>query len=228
MDLVFYTRVSTEEQGNSRNGLEAQLEALRGFTAREGGVCLAHYEEVISGAASMDDRPMLRRALAHARQTKATLLVAKLDRLSRSVAFISQLMNESTRFATVEDGLEAPPLMLHMKAVIAEHERRLISERTKAALQAKRARGEPLGVHTHKAPTDLAGARAKAVSVLKGQAYTFALHISPVIKRMQGAGMTYAQIADELNAQGNPTARGGKWYASTVCNLLKRLDSPGE
>lgn len=224
MQFVLYTRVSTEEQGHSRNGLEAQLAVLESFVEREGGTALAHYEEVVSGAASLDDRPMLRQAVAHARRTKAVLLVSKLDRLSRSVEVISRMMNETVRFATAEDGLDCDPFMLHIKAVFAERERRLISERTRAALQAKKARGEPLGHHTHKIPSSIARAREAAGRALAEAADCHAAKLAPVLYRLRGQGLTLAQMAGELNAMGHPTARGGLWHASTVCNILKRLD----
>lgn len=224
MQFVLYTRVSTEEQGHSRNGLEAQLSALQAFVVREGGTTLAHYEEVASGAASLDDRPMLRQAVAHARRSKALLLVSKLDRLSRSVELISRMMNETVRFATAEDGLDCDPFMLHIKAVFAERERRLISERTRAALQAKKARGEPLGHHTHKAPSSIVKAREAAGRALAEAADSHAARLAPVLYRLRGQGLTLAQTAAELNALGHPTAKGGLWHASTVCNILKRLD----
>lgn len=224
MRFVLYTRVSTEEQGNSRNGLEAQLAALEGFVIQQQGESLGHYEEVISGAASLEDRHQLRQAIATARRGKAVLLVAKLDRLSRSVEFISAMMNQTVQFATVEDGLDCLPFVLHIKAAMAEQERRLISERTKAALAAKKARGEPLGHWTHKTPSSIDLARARAGAVAGERADSHALKMAPTVTRLRGQGLTMAQIAEELNQMGHPTARGGLWYASTVCNLLKRLD----
>lgn len=223
MQLVFYTRVSTQEQGTNRNGLEGQYAALQAFAKSGGHEVLGVYSEVASGALGLEDRHQLRLALAHARQVKGLLMVSKLDRLSRSVAFISTMMAEGVRFATAEDGLTVEPFMLHLKASFAEQERHLISQRTKAALQAKKARGEPLGAHTHKVKGDTARACALGRQALKDKALLFAQRIEPVIVRMVGQGMTYQQIADELNAQGNPTPRGGLWYASSVCNVLKRL-----
>lgn len=224
MQFVLYTRVSTEEQGTNRNGLEAQLAALHYFASHQGGEVIGHYQEVVSGAASLDDRPMLRQAIAHTRRTKAVLLVSKLDRLSRSVEFISRMMNETVRFASAEDGLDCLPFVLHIKAAMAEQERRLISERTRAALQAKKARGELLGHHTHKAPSSIVKAREAAGKAHAAAADNHAVKLAPVLYRLRGQGLTLAQMAGELNAMGHPTARGGLWYASTVCNLLKRLD----
>lgn len=223
MQLVFYTRVSTKEQGNSKNGLEAQLAALQGFADAGGHEVAGHYLEVLSGAVGLDERVKLRLALAKARQVKGLLMVSRLDRLSRSVAFISALMAEGVKFATVEDGLEVEPFVLHMKAVIGEHERLLTSKRTRAALQAKKARGELLGAHTHKVKGDMPRIAAMGGDATASKADAFAHKLAPVLTRMVGQGMTYQQIADELNAQGNPTPRGGLWYASSVCNIMKRL-----
>lgn len=230
MKFVFYTRVSTREQGDTRNGLEAQLDKLQRFALTEGADVVAHHTDVMSGALGLEHRSGLRAALADTRRHKgAVLLVAKLDRLSRSVEFIARLMNEGARFASVEDGLDCQPFMLHLKAMIAEQERRLISERTKAALEAKKARGEALGIHTHKKPLETGDkARAAASVAVKAGADSFALHVAPVVLRMRRSGMTVAAIADELNAQGNRTARGGQWHGSTVNNVLKRLAQQGQ
>jgi len=229
MDCITYTRVSTREQGDSRNGLEAQTARLEQFASSSGVNILATYEEVASGAKGVDGRPVLAAALAHAKRSKAVLLVAKLDRLSRSVEFIAGLMNRQVRFASAEDGLHCEPFMLHLKAMLAEQERRMVSERTKAALQAKKARGEPLGVHTHKTPLDTSAraglASAAAVAAVADQ---FALRLASVVLPLRRTGMTTAQIATTLNTQGVYTARGGQWHGSTVNNILKRLTQMGQ
>lgn len=223
--LVLYTRVSTQEQGTSRNGLEAQLEAMQRFAQAGGHEVVAHYEEVASGGLGMDRRPVLRAAREHAQRAGATLLVAKLDRLSRSVEFIAWLMNTGTPFTTVEDGLSCSAFQLHIKAALAEQERKLIGERTKAALGALKARGVPLGIASHADPS-VSGvkARAAAAASVSREADSFASHVAPMLRRMRGAGMPLAAIAQELNTQGIKTARGGVWHASTVCNIFKRLD----
>lgn len=223
MDAVLYTRVSTEEQGHSRNGLEGQLEALRLFVEAGGHNVLDHFEEVASGGSGLAERQQLRLALARARQAKAILLVSKLDRLSRSVAFISGMMAEGVPFATAEDGLDVAPMMLQIKAVFAEQERRATSERTKAGLAAKKARGEPLGYHTHKQPgATLARAQEasrRAVAIL---ADNRARQVAPMLRAFKAQGLTMAQVADAMNEQGIATARGGRWHASSVHNALAR------
>lgn len=227
MKAILYRRVSTAEQGDSRNGLEAQAQALHRFAQASGLEVVGDWEEVASGKLGLDRRPLLRSAFDQARRAGGVVLVAKLDRLSRSVEFVAGLMNSGARFATVEDGLEVQPFQLHLKAMLAEHERRTIGERTKAALGALRARGVAVGIPAHADPLSGARARALAAQAVKADADGFARHVAPVVLRMKGAGMTMQQMADELNTQGNRTARGGKWHASTVCALLARLRGMG-
>ena len=140
--FVAYYRVSTDRQGRSGLGLEAQREAVRHYLASVGGVLAAEHTEVETGKRS--DRPELQRALAVCRRPKAKLLIAKLDRLSRNVAFIAALMDGNTEFVAC-DNPHATRLTLHILAAVAEHEREAISQRTKAALQAAKARGTRLG-----------------------------------------------------------------------------------
>jgi DNA invertase Pin-like site-specific DNA recombinase len=223
MKLVMYRRVSTAEQGDSRNGLEAQGSTLHRFATAGGHTVTADLEEVASGKLGLDRRPVLRHALDLARRGGAVVLVSKLDRLSRSVEFVAGLMNTGAPFATVEDGLEVQPFQLHLKAMLAEHERRSIGERTKAALGALRARGVAVGIPAHADPSSGPRARALAALAVKREADSFALHLAPVLLRMKASGMTLGAMADELNTQGNRTARGGKWHASTVCTMLARI-----
>src|SRR5271157_4859079 len=147
--LVAYYRVSTREQGRSGLGIDAQRAAVARFAEAEGFEIVAELTEIETGkgADALDRRPCLRAALAEARQHgKGTpIAVAKLDRLSRDVAFVSRLMVEKVPFVSVELGADADPFMLHLFAALAEKERALISERTKAALAAAKARGQALG-----------------------------------------------------------------------------------
>ena len=142
---VVYLRVSTERQGRSGLGLEAQREMVRAFAEREGMGLLGEFVEVETGkgADALDRRPKLAAALALARKEKCPVIVAKLDRLSRDVHFISGLMSRNVPFIVAELGSEANanPFMIHLYAAFAEQERRVISERTKAALAAKKAQG---------------------------------------------------------------------------------------
>lgn len=224
MQAIVYTRVSTQEQGQERNGLEAQLKACLDFCNREGVTPLLHLEEIASGGIGLEGRPVLAKAFEWARKQKAFVLVSKLDRLSREVTLIASLMSQGVRFVTVEDGLEAEPFLLHMKAVVGEHERKTIGRRTRDALAAKKARGEPLGSACHRDPL---AARAKAVQVStaanRAKADAWASMVGPTLRALV-QGRTMQQVANELNRLRLPTARGGVWHASTVCNALKRLD----
>src|SRR5579862_7114620 len=147
MNAVAYTRVSTQEQGRSGLGLEAQRSAIQAFAAREGIVVDSWYTEVETGKGSdaLDRRPQLAEALQTARQRKLPVLVSKLDRLSRDVHFISGLMAQRVEFIVTELGRQADPFVLHMFAALAEKERSLISQRTKAGLAAAKAKGVVLG-----------------------------------------------------------------------------------
>jgi DNA invertase Pin-like site-specific DNA recombinase len=226
MRIVFYRRVSTEEQGQSGNGLEAQLKALQGFAASGGHEVLGEFCDVVSGSADILERLGLRRALALAKRLGASVVVSKLDRLSRSVAFISAMMEQGVQFFTVENGPQCPPFVLHVLAAAAEEERRNIRLRTRLALQAKKARGEALGYRTHKNPgATLAKAQEAAREAMTRIATDKAKSVAPMLKAFRSQGQTMAQVAQSMNEQGIPTARGGKWHASTVCNALARAGS---
>jgi len=219
---VVYLRVSTERQGRSGLGLEAQREMVRAFATREGMGLLGEFVEVETGkgADALDRRPELAAALALARKEKCPVIVAKLDRLSRDVHFISGLMSRNVPFIVAELGTEANanPFMLHLYAAFAEQERRVISERTKAALAAKKAQGVKLGNRTN-----LAEARAKAVASTKATADAFALNVLPVIEQVKAQGViSYNGIAEALNVRGVRTARGGTWQANTVRKIILR------
>jgi DNA invertase Pin-like site-specific DNA recombinase len=219
-NIISYLRVSTDRQGKSGLGLEAQREAIARFAAAEGLTILAEHIEVETGkgADALDRRPVLREALAQARKAKASIVVAKLDRLSRDVHFISGLMVHKVPFVVTTLGADADPFMLHIYAAFAEKERALISERTRAALAAKKAAGAVLGNRTN-----LAEAQAKAAAVSHANAEVFARNVLPVVREIQQAGTTDMRgIARALNARSVRTPRGGAWHQSSVRNLLLR------
>ena len=213
-DFVGYFRVSTDRQGRSGLGLEAQREAVTRFIDGRGEL-LAEFTEIESGR--KNDRPALAEALTLCRQKKATLLIARLDRLARSVAFISNLMDSGADFVAV-DMPEANRLTMHILAAVAEHEREAISIRTKAALQAAKARGVKLG------NPRAAEAAPLAHQASQDQADRFAETVAPLIERLREQGMSYAAIATDLNERHIPTARGRSWYAGTVRNILQRAN----
>ena len=216
---VTYIRVSTTGQGKSGLGLEAQRAALVRFAETEGFTINSEFLEVETGkgADALDRRPQLAAALDAARKAKCPLMVAKLDRLSRDVHFISGLMSQRVPFIVCELGAAADPFMLHLYAALAEKERTLISQRTKAALSAAKARGMTLG------NPNLAKARVQAWANVTASANDAAIHVMPIIRELQASGaISLRSIADGLNARGVPTARGGKWHTSSVRNVLAR------
>ncbi len=220
--VVCYYRVSTVGQGRSGLGLEAQREACRQFANTHGFDIARHFEETetAKGADALDRRPILAKALAEARKLKCPVLVAKLDRLSRDVAFISGLMASRVPFIVAEYGPDVDSFMLHIYAAVAEKERLMISERTRAALAAKRQQGIKLGN-----PTNLADAQARGQATQKRRADQHAANVLPLIRDIQRLGITsLAGIADALNGRGVATARGGNWHAASVGRILRRGD----
>ena len=173
--------------------------------------------ETGKGADAMDRRPQLKAALAAARKQRCHVAVAKLDRLSRDVHFISGLMAHKVPFLVAELGPDVDPFVLHLFAALAEKERSLISTRTRQALAAAKDRGVTLG------NPKLHVARRSAVEAVKAEADRYAANILPIIREAQKAGATtLRQIADALNARGVATARGGQWHAQSVLNILER------
>ena len=218
--IILYLRVSTDRQGRSGLGIEAQREAISRFAKAEGLTVLAEFVEVETGkgADALDRRPVLREALAKARKARCPVVVAKLDRLSRDVAFISGLMAQKVPFIVAELGTDCDPFMLHIYAALAQKERALISERTRLALAAKKSQGAVLGNRTN-----LADAQAKGADAVRAQADAFAANVLPIVEQIRQSGATTLRaIAAALNARGIHTARGGQWHDSTVRNLLAR------
>ena len=216
--IVSYLRVSTAGQGRSGLGIEAQREAIRRFAEAEGFEVVAEHVEVETGkgADALDRRPELAAALAMARRLKAAVIVAKLDRLSRDVAFIAGLMAQRVPFIVAELGKDADPFMIHVYAALAEKERAMISARTKAALERTKANGTQLG------NPKLAEVRAKGSAKNKTTAEQFATNVLPFIRPLQAKGASLRAIAAELNKRGIATARGGTWAATQVADILRR------
>ena len=207
---VSYIRVSTGQQAKSGLGIEAQRESITRFLAAEGLELAGEYVEIETGKGcdALDRRPQLAAALAAARKAKAPVVVAKLCRLSRDVAFVSGLMAQRVPFIVTELGAGADPFMLHIYAALAEKERNLIADRTRDALAAKKAQGALLGNRTN-----LPEAAAKGAAMQRAAANAFAANVLPVIRQIQAAGVTtHRAIAEALNARGIRTARGGQWH----------------
>ncbi len=218
-DLVAYYRVSTERQGRSGLGLEAQRAAVQSFAAANGYTIISEFSEAETGkgADALDRRPELRAALTTARKVGASACVAKLCRLSRDVHFISGLMAHRVPFIVAELGADVDPFMLHIHAAVAEKERALISRRTRDALQAKKARGEPMGSANIEQVAVIGRATVTANAEARSK------NLLPIVRAVQNSGVTtLAGIAQVLNDRGIVTPRGGQWHASSVRNLLAR------
>jgi DNA invertase Pin-like site-specific DNA recombinase len=218
--IIAYLRVSTDRQGKSGLGLADQRAAITRFAAAEGMDIIAEHVEVETGkgADALDRRPVLREALAQARKAKAAVCVAKLDRLSRSVAFIAGLMSQRVPFIVAELGVDADPFMLHVYAALAEKERAMIAERTRAALAQRWAQGALLGNRTN-----LPEAQAKGTAASVAAADVFAVNVLPIIRQIEAGGTKGSRaIAVALNDRGVRTARGGGWHPTTVRAILAR------
>jgi len=222
MRVVAYFRVSTEKQGRSGLGLEAQQAAVFQYCGGRGCEVVGQFVEVESG--KNDNRPELAKALHLAKVTGATLVVAKLDRLSRNVAFLAALQESGASFVAA-DMPEANELTIHIMAAVAQAERKAISRRTKEALAAAKARGVRLGNPNGAAALISAGkGNAASVAAIKTGADRFAADLAPIMSDIQAAGHTSLRtIAAELNKRGIVTRRGGMWYAATVRDLLVRV-----
>jgi DNA invertase Pin-like site-specific DNA recombinase len=217
---IAYLRVSTQRQRRSGLGIEAQRATIARFAEAEGLTIIAEFVEAETGKGSdaLDRRQQLAAALAAAKAAKCSVVVSKLDRLSRDVAFVSGLMAQRVPFIVAELGRDADPFMLHLYAALAEKERRLISERTRAALAAKKAAGAKLGN-----PHNILQAGELGRSVQTAAADAFVAGLMPVIGAIRGTGATTLEaITQTLNQRGIRSARGGKWSASSVYYLLRR------
>lgn len=217
--LVGYVRVSTDRQGKSGLGLEAQRAALAAFAASNGYEIVEEFEEIASGKGddALERRPQLLKAMVRARKLKCQIAVAKLDRLSRDVAFISGLMAQRVPFVVAELGEGVDPFVLHLYAALAEKERAMISIRTKQALAIRKAEGVQLGNRTN-----LSEASTKGVAAIKAGADEFAANVLPMIRDLQGKGMSHRAIAEELNVRRVRTARDGSWSATQIQRVLAR------
>ena len=207
--VVAYYRVSTPRQGRSGLGLEAQRKAGAAYAASHGAAIADEFTEIETGkgADALERRPVFAEALRRAKKLGAPIVVAKLDRLSRDVAFIAGLMAKKVEFVTADDPTKSP-FMLHIKAAVAEEERRMISQRTREALAAAKERGVVLG---NQAQADANKAAAAARDA----------QLKPILETMWE--MPYRDIADELTARGIPAPRGGPWNPMSVMRAMKRL-----
>lgn len=238
MRTINYYRVSTAKQGRSGLGLDAQRAAIEAFCATRGCEPLGEYVEIESG--KRDDRPKLREALHHAKVTGATLVIAKLDRLSRNMAFLAALQDAGTRFIAA-DMPEANELTIHIMAAMAQAERKAISKRTREALTAAKAKaaangigykadgtpwknGAKLGNPMGAAAFGNVRGNGAAVLAIRAKSRAFAADVAPIIAAIKADGHTSLRaIAGELNARGIVTARGGRWAAQSVSDVMRAV-----
>ena len=212
-NAIAYYRVSTEQQGRSGLGLDAQADAVRRFAEQQSYTIIDTFTETESG--KQDERPQLAAALARCKKERATLLIAKLDRLSRRVSFIASLMDTSADFRVVEIP-DANKFQLHLMAAFGEYERDQISQRTKAALAAAKQRGTVLGRHGREVLSKQNSAAADQ----------FAQVLRPTIEQLRSEGFkTVRALREEMNRREIPTYRPGKkWQICSVHSLLNRLE----
>lgn len=210
--FVAYYRVSTKRQGSTGLGLDAQRAAVASFL--QGGALVGEFTDVESGR--RDDRPQLAEAIATSKRQKATLVIAKLDRLSRRLSFVARLMESGVKFMAV-DNPTANELTIHILAAVAEAERKAISERTKAALAAAKQRGTSLG------NPRLDEARRVGVKAAEAAADRFAENLMPIIRGLQARGVSSLRsLAESLNARGFKTRRGAAWTPMAVSRVVGR------
>jgi DNA invertase Pin-like site-specific DNA recombinase len=221
---IGYVRVSTSAQGRSGLGLEAQRAAIARFAEAEGLDITQVYEEIETGSGSdaMDRRPQLAAALKAARQTKSPVMVAKLDRLSRDVHFISGLMTHRVEFVVADLGRQPDPFVLHLYAALAEKERGMISARTKAGLAAAKARGTKLGMSARNKSQvrQIAASGAKANQMAAMERIKA---LQPQIEFALKGGASLRQAAEALNARGIESPGGGRWHAPSLLKAARRL-----
>lgn len=222
MKLVSYLRVSTQKQGRSGLGLEAQQAAIQSYAGHRRAQVLRTFTEIESGKAN--DRPELAKALHLAKVTGATLVIAKLDRLSRNAAFLLTLRDSGVRFVAA-DLPDANELTVGIMALVAQQEREAISRRTQEALAAVKRRGVKLGNPNGAAALRRAGrGNSASLVAIRANADRHAENLRPVIADLRAAGVvSLAGLAAELTARGMLTPRGGHWHRSSVRNLIARL-----
>lgn len=219
MKYVAYYRVSTQKQGRSGLGLEAQQEMVRNFIRQNGGEIVAEYQEVESG--KDDERPQFIKAMRHAHVVGGKLLVGKLDRLSRDLHFITSLQKSHVDFI-VADMPNCDSFTINIYGALAQREREMISERTKAGLAAAKVRGIKLGKPENLTSEISSVGRSLGRQQQAANADRFAAMVRPRIEELQQKGQSLRAIATTLESEHFKTARGGKWTASSVRNLMLR------
>lgn len=217
-NLICYCRVSSKSQGKSGLGLQAQEDAVMKFAKDNGHTVLKVVHEVASGGLSVNDRPALKEALAEAKKIGAMLIVNKVCRLARRVSVVAGLMDLNIKFIISELGETVDAMFIQMLSIFAERERKIIGERTKAALKVLKDRGVKLG---NLDSIDKARKLSNVANASKAD--EFANKMKTSIQRMLSSGMSMRAIAAEFNENGTKTARNGCWTAKTVANIIERF-----
>ncbi len=223
MKAILYARVSTKEQGKSHLGLDAQIAEMKQFCAYNNIEIIDIRTEVVSGGYPLDRRPVLKGCFADVKAKKDWyVLTSRIDRLSRRSFLVEQLLDGNERFRVVECGLQASTLEIKMKSIFAEEERTKGADRTRRALGAKKLRGEPMGFKLDVQKAKFEEIHSASIDAIKAEADSFAAYMRPKMERMVKAKMSLKAMADELNFYQEKTQRGGKWYPTTVKNLIAR------
>lgn len=226
MKGIGYLRVSTKEQGTSGFGLEAQRRDIEDFCLLNKIELIAVVEEVASAKGNYKNRQVLSSALERCKKEKCCLIVSKLDRLSRDVESIANLVNtKSIKFIVTQLGLDADNFQIHLFATLAQKERDWIGQRTKEALKAKKEQAMKNGINVQFGnKTNLLEAQAKGHEVIKINADVYADRLKDTILSYQAQGKSLHEMAKQLNRMNTPTPRGGKWHPTSVRNLIQRLE----
>lgn len=213
---ISYLRVSTDKQGEHGHGINAQRQAISSYISAQGGELVEEYVEVESG--KRNDRPELHKAISRCQVSRATLIIAKLDRLSRNVAFIANLMDAGIDFVACDNPF-ATRLAIHILAAIAEHERDMISRRTREALAVAKAKGAILGGNRGACISETM--RKESILVRRTKSEVYKERVLPTISDLQGKGLSLSETARKLNEMQIYTVRGGRWTATAVSRIVK-------